>query len=54
MQREKGILPVKPAHRIVQPLGLRLGQVHWAVFLGFKLASQGEGKGETQLTQKQR
>lgn len=54
MRCEKGILPLKPAHRIVQPLGLRLGQVHWAVFLGFKLASQGEGKGETQFTQRQR
>lgn len=54
MRLEKGILPLKPAHRIIQPLGVKLGQVHWAVFLGFKLASQGEAKGETQFTQKQR
>jgi len=44
---------ISPAYRVGQALGLRLGQVHQAVFPGFKLASQGEDKGKAQFTQKQ-
>jgi len=44
---------ISPAYRVGQALGLRLGQVHQAVFPGFKLASQGEDKGKAQFTQTQ-